>query len=101
LTIAATEFSVIAKICKYKKFHEAHHIILMAMEVHGALRHNMDCFIKECARFFKKEDLKIIYSCFCVFNFSSSVLAIEKKKLCWQAMLVLDLPLLLDLTICI
>jgi hypothetical protein len=44
---AAMELNAIAKICKYKRFHENHHFILMAMEVHGALGQNMDCYNKE------------------------------------------------------
>ncbi len=47
----AVEFNMIAKIHKYKGFHERHHFILMAMEVHGALGHDMDRFITECAIF--------------------------------------------------
>jgi hypothetical protein len=45
-------FSAIAKIHKYRGLHERHHFIPMAMEVHSALRHDMDCFIKECALIF-------------------------------------------------
>jgi len=51
-TGVVTKFSAIAKIHKYKGLHEGHHFILMAMEVHGALRHDMDCFIKKCAYLF-------------------------------------------------
>ncbi len=51
-TSAVTELSDITKIYKYKGFHERHHFIPMAMEVHGALEHDMDRFIKECARLF-------------------------------------------------
>ncbi len=36
----------------YKKFHEVHHFILMAMEVHSAPGCDMDCFIKKCACLF-------------------------------------------------
>ncbi len=45
-TGVVTKLSAIAKIHKYKGLHEGHHFILMAMEVHGVLRHDMDCFIK-------------------------------------------------------
>jgi hypothetical protein len=45
------KFSAIAKICKYIRFLEGHHFILMAMEVHNTLGHDMDHFIKECACF--------------------------------------------------
>jgi hypothetical protein len=46
------EISVITKIRKYKKFHEGHHFIMMAMEVHDTPRCDMDHFIKECAYLF-------------------------------------------------
>jgi hypothetical protein len=51
-TGVAMELSTIAKIRKYRRLHEGHHFILMAMEVHGALERDMDCFIKECVRIF-------------------------------------------------
>jgi len=47
-----TKLSAIAKICKYKRFHEGHHFIPMAMEVHNTLGRDMDHFIKECACLF-------------------------------------------------
>ncbi len=47
-----TKFNAIAKIHKYKRIHERHHFISMAMEVHGALWHDIDRFIKECACLF-------------------------------------------------
>jgi hypothetical protein len=47
-----TKLSAIVKIYKYKRLHEEHHFIPMAMEVHGTPKRYMDCFIKECARFF-------------------------------------------------
>jgi hypothetical protein len=40
------------KFVNIKRFHDGHHFILMAMEVHRALGHDMDHFIKECAHFF-------------------------------------------------
>jgi hypothetical protein len=43
---ATSKLSAIVKIYKYKGFHDGHHFILMAMEVHGALGCDMDCFIK-------------------------------------------------------
>ncbi len=51
LASAAVELSTIVKINKYRELHDGHHFILMAMEVHGAPEHDMDRFIKECARF--------------------------------------------------
>jgi hypothetical protein len=46
------KFNTIAKIHKYKRIHERHHFISMAMEVHGALWHDINPFIKECACLF-------------------------------------------------
>ncbi len=46
------EFNAIVKIRKYKGLHEGHHFILMAMEVHGALGCDMDCFIRDSAYLF-------------------------------------------------
>jgi hypothetical protein len=48
---AILELNVIAKIHKYRKFHEGHHFISMAMIVHNTLEHDMDPFIRECAFF--------------------------------------------------
>jgi hypothetical protein len=52
LASVAMELITIVKICKYRRLHEGHHFILMAMEVHGAFEHDMDCLIKECVRIF-------------------------------------------------
>ncbi len=52
------ELNAIATIYKYKGLHEGHHFIPMAMEVHGALGHDMDRFIKECAHIFHDRWLK-------------------------------------------
>jgi len=46
------KFNAIAKIHKYRRIHERHNFISMAMEVHGALWHDIDRFIKECACLF-------------------------------------------------
>ncbi len=46
------ELNAIAKIHKYKGLHVGHHFIPMAMEVHGTLERDMDCFVRECACFF-------------------------------------------------
>jgi hypothetical protein len=56
-TCAIMKLNAITKICKYRGFHEGHHFILMAMEVHSAPGHDMDCFIKECARIFHNKQL--------------------------------------------
>jgi hypothetical protein len=52
LTNVITKLNTIVKIYKYKKIHEGHHFIPMAMEVHGALERDMDCFIRESVRLF-------------------------------------------------
>jgi hypothetical protein len=46
-----------SKIRKYRKFHEGHHFISMAMEVYGTFKSDMDHFIKECACLF--HDLRL------------------------------------------
>jgi hypothetical protein len=50
--IAVVKFSGIVKICKYRELHEGHHFISMVMEMHDAFWHDMDRFIRECARTF-------------------------------------------------
>jgi hypothetical protein len=135
--------------CKYKGFHEGHHFILMAMEVHGISRYDMDHFVRECAHFFHDRWSKghlslsfyiqffrqcvniafqhaltstierkiVLVSDVCskppitirshhlhasvniVFQHALTS-TIERKRLCWWVMFVLNLPLLLDLTIC-
>jgi hypothetical protein len=49
---AIAKLNAIAEIHKYRKFHEGHHFILMALEVHGIFGHDMDHFIRECAHLF-------------------------------------------------
>jgi hypothetical protein len=49
---AVVKLNAIVKICKYKGFHEGHHFIPMAMEVHDAFEHDIHCFIRECAHLF-------------------------------------------------
>jgi hypothetical protein len=46
------EPNAIPKICKYKRLHEGHQIIPMAMEVHDTPMCDVDHFIKECAHLF-------------------------------------------------
>jgi len=84
-----TKFNTIAKIRKYKKFHEEHHFIPMVMEVHNALGRDVDHFIRECAHFFMIDDQHFIYPCLFAFKFSRQrvstalqhalTFAIEKK----------------------
>jgi hypothetical protein len=47
-----TKLNTILKIRKYKKLHEKHHFILMAVEVHGAPGCDMNHFFRKCARLF-------------------------------------------------
>jgi len=49
---ATTKLSAIVKIHKYKRFHEGHHFILMAMEVHNTPKRDIDRFIRECVYLF-------------------------------------------------
>jgi hypothetical protein len=51
-TGAITKLSAFVKICKYKGFHERHHFILMAMELHGTPKHDMNCL---CPPFHHKQ----------------------------------------------
>ncbi len=51
-TCATIEFSVIVTIHKYRRLYEKHHFLSMAMEAHGALKCDMDHFIRECAHLF-------------------------------------------------
>jgi len=46
------KLSAITKIRKYKRFHEGHQFISMAMEVHDTPRHDMNHLIRECVRIF-------------------------------------------------
>ncbi len=57
-TCVAIKLSTIIKIHKYKRLHEGHHFISMAMEMHSAPGRDMDCFIKECACLFQNKRLR-------------------------------------------
>ncbi len=78
------------------------HFILMAIEVHNTLEQNMDCFIMECARLFHDPCLFafIFLGNVLVLLFSVLQFLIQRENLCWQVTFVLNLPLLLDLIIC-
>jgi hypothetical protein len=83
------EFNTITKIHKYRRFHEGHHFIPMAMEVHGAPERDMDCFIRECIHLFHNRQSRGHLSLsFCIQFFKHCVcnalqhalaFAIEKK----------------------
>jgi hypothetical protein len=107
---AVAKLSTIDKIRKYRRLQEGHHFIMMAMKVHIAFRRDVDCFIKEFVCLFHDRWLKGYLSLFVCIPFLGSVLVLlfnvfkpllYKIKLRWQTMLILDLPLLLDLTICL
>jgi len=49
---ATAKLNTIAKIRKYRGLQEGHHFIPMAMEVHGAPKHDMDRFIREFVHLF-------------------------------------------------
>jgi hypothetical protein len=68
------ELNTIAKIHKYKRFHEGHHFILMVMEVHGAPMHDMDHFIRNVPIVSTIDDWEVIYPYLFAFSFSSNVL---------------------------
>jgi hypothetical protein len=49
---ATMKLNAIVNIHKYNGFHEGHHFISMAMEVHNAPGCDMDNFIRECVHLF-------------------------------------------------
>jgi len=63
------KLNVIVKIRKYRGLHEGHQFIPMAMEVHGAPRCDMDCFIKECACLFHDRQSRGHLFIYFLFNF--------------------------------
>jgi hypothetical protein len=70
------KFSGIVKIRKYKRFHEGHHFISMAMEVHNAFVCDMDRFIKECICLIHYRQSKAHLSLSFRIQFSSIVLVL-------------------------
>jgi hypothetical protein len=73
---AIVKFSVIVKICKYKRLHEGHHFILIAMEEHGGHECDMGRFIRECAHLFHDRRSKDNLSLFFCIQFFSIVLVL-------------------------
>jgi len=67
------KFSTIPNIRKYRGLHERHHFIPMAMEVYGALGHDMDRSSRSVHDFSMIDDRKVIYLCLFAFNFSSNM----------------------------
>jgi hypothetical protein len=85
----------------------------MAMEVHGALGDDMDRFIKECVHLFHDRQSGGHLSLSLCIQFFKQVVSIALQRalastierkialaMLWQVMFVLDLPFLLNLTIC-
>jgi len=71
---ATVEPSAITKIHKYKRIQKRHHFIPMAMEVHDALEHDMDRFIKEFVHLFHNRRSKgHLYLSFCIQFFKQHV----------------------------
>jgi hypothetical protein len=71
---AIVEFSTIAKIHKYRRLQKGLHFIPMAMEVHGAPEHDMDCFIREFVHLFHNRQSKgHLYLSFCIQFFKQHV----------------------------
>jgi len=66
------ELSAIVNICNYRGLHEGHHFISMAMDVHDTPEHDMDCFIKECARLFHDKYHEVIYPFFLHSSFQAT-----------------------------
>ncbi len=70
LTGLTAKLNAIAKIRKYRNFHEGHHFILMAMEVHDAPQSDMDRFIKKHVLVFSLINKReVIYLCFFCIQF--------------------------------
>ncbi len=102
------KFNAIVKICKYRKFHERHHFIPMAMEMHDTPECDKDHFIKECVHLSHDRWSRSHLSFFFAFSFSSRMLVLffnmiwpllYKERLLWWEMFFLDLLLLLNLMI--
>ncbi len=73
-TNVVMKFSTIIKFHKYKRLHEGHHFIPMAMEVHGAFECDMDRFIRECVRLFHdKQSQAHLSLSFCIQFFKQCV----------------------------
>ncbi len=76
-TSVVAKFNAIIKIDKYRGFHEGQHFILMTMEMHGAPRHDMDCFIRECACLFQDRRSRDYLSLFfCIQFFRQRVIIV-------------------------
>jgi hypothetical protein len=72
-TNVIAKLNIITKIRRYKRFHEGHHFILMAIKMHNA--HDMDRFIKKCAHLFHRKQSKnyLSFFFFCIQFFKQCV----------------------------
>ncbi len=77
----AIELNAIAKIHKYKGFHEEHHFIQMAMEVHSALKHDMDHLSGNVFVFSMIDNWEVIYPCLFGFIFLGNMLVLLSNVL--------------------
>jgi hypothetical protein len=71
-TSVNAKLKTIVKICKYRWFCERQHYILMVTKVHSASGHDMDHFIRECARHFHDKQARGHLS-FCIQFFKQCV----------------------------
>jgi hypothetical protein len=75
-TVTIAKLIAIAKIHKYKTFHEGHHFILMGMVVHGILGVIWINSSRNVLVFSMKNNKKIIDPCLFAFNFSNNMLVL-------------------------
>ncbi len=81
-TNAVVNLNIITKIHKYRGFHDEHHFIMMAVEVHGALGWDMDHFIREYAHLFQDRCLGNHLSLsFCIHFFRQHVSVVFQHAL--------------------
>jgi len=75
-TVTIAELIAIAKICKYKTFHEGHHFILLGMVVHGISGVIWINSSRNVLVFSMINNKKIIDPCLFAFNFSNNMLVL-------------------------
>jgi hypothetical protein len=74
LTSDVVELNTIVKINQYREFHEGHHFIPLAMEVHSTPDHDMDCLSRSVFVFSTINTHEIIYLCFFASDFLNNML---------------------------
>ncbi len=114
LVNAVVKLSVIVKIHTYRKLHEGHHFIPMAMEIHDASRRDVDYFIMECVHLFhNRRSRGHLFLFFCIQFFRRCVnivlqcalaFTIERKialtgNACSRLLLQLDLKVCMWMTL--